>query len=130
MIMGQRDLTLDGLLSPDGRYFFFSSEVWFRMDPVFYREREFGEMGIMPKDITFSPATPDVADIVTEDLGVEKFGGLTMQSSEGALGLMDLHFVCELNRRQNKYVLRRSTYKRDELFALYLSADIPVYFFC
>lgn len=114
-------LTVDGNLSADGKYLVISPEIKFMLDPKFYKEKGFGELGLMPKDIKFYKKNPGVEEIVTQTWGIERFGNVTMMSKEGDLGSIDLSFVCRMIRGQNRYILRHGDYKKDELFALYLA---------
>jgi len=80
----------------------------------------------MPKDIEFTSEISGIEEVVNEILGVETFGNLTMKSADGVIGNVSFDFVSQLSRGNKSYVLRHSTYKRDDLFALYLlQDDIP-----
>ena len=51
-VMGST-LTLDGQLSADRRYIVLRPDIRFVVDPEFYRAQGFGELGLMPKDLSF-----------------------------------------------------------------------------
>jgi GNAT superfamily N-acetyltransferase len=121
--MPKNHLTLDGQISADRKYFYLASDVRFILDPAFYRQQGFGELGLMPHDSTYRRHFPGDTYIVTEELGVERFGNLTMMSKQGQLGIVQLEFVCGIIRRGNSYVLRQTQYKKDDLFVLYLKDD-------
>ena len=114
------DLNLDGKLSGDGKYLVIHREVRFILDPVFYLKLGCKKLGLMPKDIDFSEESTGIEQVITENLGIEKFGNLTMASTQGAIGSVDFSFVCSMVRGQDQYALRHATYKRDDLFTLYL----------
>ena len=118
-------LIVNGNVSPDGKYVIISPEIKLIVDPHYYRERKFGELGLMPRDIEFDEDSHGIEQIVTEHLGVEQYGNLTLRSKEGEIGQADFSFVCEVKRGENNYILRHGTYKKDDLFALYLRADTP-----
>ena len=114
------NLTLDGKLSGDGKYLVIHREVRFILDPAFYERLGCERLGLMPKDIDFSGDATGIEQVITEELGVEKFGNLTMASKQGAIGSVKFSFVCSMVRGENKYLLRHGNYERDDLFTLYL----------
>jgi len=115
------DLILNGEQSADGKYLVLSPDVKLVLDPAFYKAKRFGNLSLMPEDMEFSEDSTGIEHVVTEDLGVERFGNLTLASEEGPIGPVDLNFDCGVTRGENRYILRHGTYKKDDLFALYLA---------
>lgn len=118
--MANEELTLDGHLSADGNYLMIAPEIRFRLDPRFYENHEFGKLGLMPDDISFYEDNSGIPQSITEHIGKERYGNLDLQSREGDIGSVVLSFVCGINRRENRYILRHCKYKKDDLFVLYL----------